>query len=139
MVHVKFPVMSARYAFFAKSGRDFEMTRYEVEMSNGRWVVIDRTTGLALREFLPMRGSPSWKPRPLLISRNGIDLDAGACPHTPSIHPTCVGKLSQVQAWIAQGHRDAKECEVANVSEPLGRLRAGADCVADEAPTGLLV
>jgi len=47
------------------------MTRYEVEMSEDRWVVIDRVTGLALRTATDEKGS-RLEAQALADFRNGI-------------------------------------------------------------------
>ncbi len=47
------------------------MTRYEVEMSNHRWVVIDRTTGIALPNA-PGERCTRLEAQALADFRNGI-------------------------------------------------------------------
>lgn len=57
------------------------MTRYEVEMSDDRWVVIDRITGLALRNGSDER-STRLEAQALADFRNGIGTSTQKRVHT---------------------------------------------------------
>ena len=57
------------------------MARYEVEMSDDRWVVIDRTTGLALRNSSDERFT-RLEAQALADFRNGIGTSTPERVHT---------------------------------------------------------